>query len=156
MEAQVLHDDSLCTVSLYEEVVLIDIHEAIRVEHVEFAEAAAEQVAGPDAGRVGVLVRVAEGVALPTAEARARFATFLRAQHGRVRSIHVALEGRGFWAATMTALVASVARSVPFGPPILVYDELERAAADLVARLRVGRESVTDGPRLARVFRRAG
>lgn len=155
METQALHDDAQCTVALRDDVVLVDIHEAIRSDHVQAVLDLTERSGGNAAGSVGVLVRVCAGVALPTVETRASFVHYLRTQHGRVRSIHVALEGHGFWAATMTALAASIARAVPYGPPIHVYDGLDRAASELVARLRQGRDSSVDCSRLTSAFRRA-
>ena len=101
-------------------------------------------------------VTEAAGVAFPTADARSAFVAFLKANRTRVRTIHVALEGRGFWSATMSALAATVARAVPHGPEIQVHASVETAVAALVARLGPDRTSSVDCTELATVFRRAG
>lgn len=155
MESELRPDDAPCTVARHGDVVLLDIASAIKPLHVDQVDALTAEVGGPRANSVGVLVRVAEGVAMPTLETRARFVSYLIAHRGRVRSIHVALEGHGFWAATMSALAATVARAVPHGPPIHVYDRLERAASELEAKMIGVGAASSAGVDLVRALRRA-
>lgn len=156
MELQSLPHDGLCSVARHDDVVLIDVHGAIHARHMDAVEALTQTIQRDTDGTFGILVRVAEGVSMPTLETRSRFVAYLWSQRERVRAIHVALEGHGFWAATMTALAATVARAVPHGPAIHVHDCLDQAASALTEHLRRGCGGMScDGRELIRAFRRA-
>jgi hypothetical protein len=148
-------EDEQCTVSLHDDIVVIDLRDAMRAEHVEFVDRLTERVGGERAASVSVLVRVAAGAAFPTIEARQAFIAFLRDNRTRVRSIHAVLDGRGFWAASMSALAATIARAVPFGPKIHVHATVEEATAELFSHFDGERISEVDRHALASAFQRA-
>jgi len=138
---------------MHDGIVLIDIRSAMTPADVEAATELTERAAASRGGTAGVLVRVMAGVAMPTTAARNSLIDYMRRQRDRVRNVHVVLEGHGFWAATMTALVATVSRAANYEPAIHVYDRLDRALASLVSRLEV-KPSAIDSDALARVFDR--
>lgn len=154
METQALSDDCLCSVDRRDDVILIDVQSAIHGRHIDAVEAITESMGRDTGDAYGVLVRVAHGAALPTLETRARCVKYLWAHHANVKSIHVALEGHGFWAATGAALAATIARAVPHGPQIHVHACLDRAATELAAHLHRNADAVADGMQLARALRR--
>lgn len=153
MTAALRYDDSKCYVSMHDGVVLIDIRSGVTDEHVAAATALTERAAESRGGTAGVLVRVMAGVAIPGTSARNALIDYMRIQRDRVRNVHVVLEGHGFWAATMTALVATVSRAANLEPAIHVYDRLERAVPCLVSRLEASTVSI-DSSELVRAFDR--
>lgn len=153
MTAALRYDDSQCHVSMQDGIVLIDIRTAMSSDHVATAAALTERAAESRGGTAGVLVRVMAGVAIPTTAARNALIDYMRLQRDRVRNIHVVLEGHGFWAATMTALVATVSRAANLEPSVHVYDCLDAGLASMIERLESSTTSI-DTSEIARAFRR--
>jgi len=88
-------------------------------------------------GRVAVLLRVIKGCGLPKARAMRGFARFLREVETAVQGVGVVVDGEGFWAASMRALISSVTLVAPGAPPTRVYGDL-REASDAIVDLLGG------------------
>lgn len=147
-------DTPCCSVSRLGPVVLLDVVRRMTVGYVD--EVRAALVPARAEGEAEILVRVRAGVPVPSQDVRAAFVSFLREERGRVRAIHIALEGHGFWAATMTALVANVARAVPLGPPMRVHASIAEATAAVQALTVPSASGLLDRAAIARAFDRVG
>lgn len=148
--------DCRCTVDSHDGVVAIDIQETIDRGHVVAAGSLVGELAEKSDGAVPVVVRVAAGTTFPTHDARLSFVEFLRQRGRQVRVIHVALEGRGFWRATMSALAKTVNRAVPNGPRIELHESLDAATAAALTDAAGLRGSCVDAAEFASHFRQAG
>jgi hypothetical protein len=82
-------------------------------------------------GQVAVLVRVLDGCGLPEPRTTRAFSRFLREVEPEVQGVAVVLEGGGFWAATMRALISSITLMARSGPPTRVYGDLREASEAL-------------------------
>lgn len=87
--------------------------------------------------KVAVLVRMRQGCGAPDPRSLRSFSRFLHDVEDEVEGVAVVLEGGGFWAASMHALVSSVALMARSGPPTRVCDDLREASEaiyDLLAQ----------------------
>lgn len=83
-------------------------------------------------GKVAVLLRVIKGCRLPEPRAMRFFARFLRDVETEVKGVGVVVDGEGFWAASMRALISSVTLVAPGVPPTRVYGDLREASDAIV------------------------
>jgi hypothetical protein len=78
--------------------------------------------------KVAVLVRVLGGCRMPDPRTLRSFSRFLHDVEDEVQGVAIVLEGDGFWAASMRAIVSSVTLMARSGPPTRVYGDLREAS----------------------------
>lgn len=86
--------------------------------------------------KVAVLLRMRHGCGLPDPRCCRSFSRFLRDVEDEVQGVAIVLEGGGFWAASMRAMVSSVTLMARSGPPTRVCGDLLEASEAIHDLLR--------------------
>jgi hypothetical protein len=123
--------DAVYRMGCVQNVVLQVWRERATVERVHATRELVRDVHARYPGQVAMLVRVIDGCGLPEPRTTRAFSRLLREVEPEVQGVAVVLEGGGFWAATMRALVSSVTLMARSGPPTRVYGDLREASEAL-------------------------
>ncbi|MBC7171071.1 MAG: hypothetical protein H5U40_01510 [Polyangiaceae bacterium] len=106
--------------------------------------------------KVAVLVRVMAGCGAPDPRALRSFSRFLHEVENEVQGVAVVLEGDGFWAASMRAIVSSVTLMTRSGPPLRVYGDLREASEAICDLLGEGGSALVSAESLVRAATELG
>jgi hypothetical protein len=124
--------DSVYQMGRVQNVVLQVWRERATIDHVYRTRELVARVHAEYPGQVALLVRVVDGCGFPEPRTTRAFSRLLREVEPEVQGIAVVLEGSGFWAATMRAVISSVTLMARSGPPTRIYSDLREASEALV------------------------
>ncbi len=123
--------DSVYRMGRVRNVVVQVWRERATVDRVQATRELVREVNAEHPGQVAMLVRVVDGCGLPEPRTTRTFSRLLREVEPEVQGVAVVLEGSGFWAATMRALISSITLMARSGPPTRIYGDLREASEAL-------------------------